>query len=367
MKKVNSLGVSSLVLPLTGAPFWGIYPTYIISKANTSVIISMLLGFIISFIFVYIFLKSYDILPDNSFTQKLNKTFGKLSSIINIIIILGSLFIIFSLNYRLSKFLTSQYLIEMSPTILNLCISLLVTFIATKDIETLTRMSLISFVICICVFGFNFLSLSSDIDITNFLPLFTTSSKNIVICALIFACFFSLPSFFINVTFKNNIVDKHKFNKMFILIYLISFIILVLVTIGTIGIFGIDLTKLLTYPMFTVLKRINVSSFIIAIENISISLWIMYIVGATAIMGMFVLSNIKETFKIKKKNITIIIAYTICLIGVLLTELIYGKNLSNESYNTFIAPAFSYILNLIICLIIIIKNKKINPLTNTNL
>jgi len=360
MKKINSLGVSSLVLFLTGAPFWGIYPTYIINKADTSILISMLLGFVFSFIYVFIFLKSYSILPNNSFGIKLKKIFGKISIVINLLIIVGALFIIYSLNYRLSKFLTSQYLIETSPTILNIGISLLVTYIATKDIETLTRMSIIAVFVCIFIFGFNILSLSPDIDYSNFLPMFTVNKNNILLSTLIFSCFFSLPSFYINVTFKNNIVNKEKFNKMFLLIYLISFIVLLLVTICTIGIFGIDLTKLLTYPMFTVLKRISVSSFIIAIENISITLWIMYIVGATATMGMFILNSIKDIFNVKKEKILTITAYILCFIGVTLTQIIYGKNLSNESYNTLIAPAFSYTFNLIVCIFIIFLGKKNN-------
>ena len=54
-EKTNSFSLSTLVIALSGAPFWGILTSYMIHISKTASLISMLIGFVLSLI-LYIFL-----------------------------------------------------------------------------------------------------------------------------------------------------------------------------------------------------------------------------------------------------------------------------------------------------------------------
>ena len=58
-EKTNSFSLSTLVIALSGAPFWGILTSYMIHISKTASLISMLIGFVLSLILSLIFLKFF--------------------------------------------------------------------------------------------------------------------------------------------------------------------------------------------------------------------------------------------------------------------------------------------------------------------
>lgn len=356
-EQINSFSITSLLLALSGSTYWGISSSYIIFKANTSVVISLILGFLLSLLYCYILLKFFSTLPEESFANKLKKLYGKFSIPLNILLIITTFLLSSTLNYRLAKFLSSQYLIDTPPIYLNTFIIFLITYIATKKTETLTRVSVMSFYICLIVFVLDTLALLPEISLIRLLPILTVPEGNILLSAFIFSVFFSLPCFYINIVNKNKIVNKEKFNKSFMKVYFISFLIHFIIMFSTIGILGIDLMNLLSYPLYSVLKRINVSSFIISIENVGIILWFLYVIVGTSAMFLFIINQIKDTFKIKKEKTLNIILYIIGLIAIIFPNIIFNKSLINTSFKMVIMPTICYLFSIIICLISLITYK----------
>ena len=69
MKKdemINSFGLCTNVIALSGASFYGIYSSYILNTAKTSTLIAMIFGYLLSTIFTTIILKFFKAKPELS-------------------------------------------------------------------------------------------------------------------------------------------------------------------------------------------------------------------------------------------------------------------------------------------------------------
>ena len=132
---------------------------------------------------------------------------------------------------------------------------------------------------------------------------------------------------------------------------IISFIMIFLSISTTIGVLGINISNLFDYPAYSVLKKIKLFSFLDSLENVSIMLWILYIINASSVMLSFISSSIKETFNIKSKTIIIILL----IISFAIPNFIFFSNNYNESYEYIYLPLSFLIIMFIIIIISLIK------------
>lgn len=354
--KINSFGLSTMICALCSAPFYGIFSSYTLNKSKNSTIISLLIGFLLSLIISKIILSFFKNKKELSFVQESKRLFNKLSYIPIILMLLCSLCEYILLTYRLTTFLSTQYLIETPKYFLSIPILLLTYYISSKGIETSTRVSTISFYISTIIFIFDFLSLLPQVNFQNYFPIITVSLKDILISSIVFSFYFSIPIIHINLLSINNIEDNNKFNKYYYLMISLSFIIILLFMCTSIGVSGIKINDLFDYPLYTVLKRIKLFSFLDSIENVSIMLWLFYIINASSFMLLFITKSIKETFNLnnKKSNIINII---LLIISFCIPNYIFLNNNYNESYNYIWIPFTFLGIMLLIIIISLIKGK----------
>lgn len=357
-EKINSLGLSSLIISLSGSSFWGILTSFMLSKSKTSTIISMPIGFIIGLIISKILLSFYSKFPNLSHTNKFKKVYKKLSIILNFIILIISIFLYIFLAYRLSNFLSSQYLTETPTLYFYVIILLLTSYTASLGIETVTRVSLITLYTSLIMFIFDLINLIPYIKLDNYLPIISVDFKSILISSIIYALYSTIPLFFITASKKDNLVDKEKFNKYFIGMYTLSFILVFTAIMVTLGIFGSNLVNMFDYPLYTVLKKIQIFSFIDSIENISASLWIFFTITGCSIINLSIFNNIKETLNLTNNNkLYKIIIFIIIL---LIPKFLFANNSYTETFNYVKIPVILTIVLLVIITIttIILKFKK---------
>jgi len=357
-EKVNCFGFLTLIVALSGAAFYGVFSSYMISYAKTASIISMVIGFVISLIISKILITFFKQKENLSFVNKIKYIYGKFSIVINILLIICSLFMYILFTYRLTSFLSSQYLIEMSQIFLLIMILFITYYIASKGLETTTRVSTISFFLGTFIYIFDATSLMKQIDFDNYLPLITVDTNNILLTSIMFALYFSVPIFYLNIASFNQITNKEKFNKIFYIILIISFMMPLISLITTIGVSGINVISLFDYPLYTILKKINLFTFLDSIENVSIMLWILYIINASSAILLFIYNSVKETFNIKKKNSNIIFVI-ILLISFLIPKIFLINNTFMETFKYIYIPIIiaSIILLINIISLIIIKKK----------
>ena len=355
-EKINSFGLSTMILALTSSPFYGAFSAYIINYSKTSSLISILIGFVISLIISYIVLLSFKSHKDLTLTSKIKNDFKGFSYIINILFLICAILMYIFLTYRLTLFLSNEYLIQ-TPNFIILLIILVVTFnTASKGIETTIRVSTISFFISLAIFLFDFFSLIPQVNIDNFLPLISASSKNIFISSIVYAVYFSLPLIFLQAIKYNQIVDNNKFTKYYYFMICISFITSFLSMFTTIGVSGVNVNNLFDYPIYTTLKRINIFKFLDSIENISIMLWILFIINSANMVLLFIFNNIKDTFNLDKKKSRI---FNLIIMAIIFSipVLIFSKNDFVESYKYIWFPFSVLIILFVLTLITLLFNK----------
>ena len=339
-KKINSFALSTIIFSISLAVLFGIINSYMLNTSKTSVPISLFIGYIISILLSLIPLKLFSINPNKDINDKLNLAYGKL----NIILI----------TYRLTSFLSSQYLVQTNKIYIFALTIFITYYIANKGIETASRVSTISFFVCIAIFIFDALGLLTHVNIENFYPLINTNKLNIMKSAFIFSIFFSTPFTYINIIKKNDLTDKNKFTKHYHIMHIISFLLITTAIIITLGVYGIHLANLFDYPLYTVLKKISLFSFIDSIENASIMLWPLSLINASSIILLFIFNIIESITKNSNK----------IKIGIMLTSLLipYFFLMNNnliESFQYLIIPTSIVILlqltNLLTIIILQIK------------
>ena len=234
-EKVNSFSLFTIIVSLSLAPFYGIFSSYMINKNGTSSFVSIILGFIFSLIISKIILSFFNTNSSLNYKDKIKKSYKKMSNIIIIISIISSLLSYILLTYRLTTFLSNEYLINTPKPIILLLILVYTIYNSSKGIETIFRVSTITFYISIIIFLFDFFSLINQVDTNNFIPI-NINIKSILISSLVFSFYFTLPLIHINIINKNQITDKKNLNKAFYYGITISFIIIFLQIFTTIGI-----------------------------------------------------------------------------------------------------------------------------------
>lgn len=357
MQKTNSLSLCTLVVGLSGASFWGIVSAFLFKTAKNQVIISMIIGFLLSLIIVKTYLSFFNKSTFLNLYEKMKIIYGKFSIVINTIICLSSIMIYIFFTYRLTSFLSSQYLIETPKIFLHSFIILSTLYMAKNGIESIARISVLSLILALILYVFDGGSLIQYIKIDNYLPMYDYNIMSIIKSSCVFAAFFSIPTIYICFNKKDDIVDKEKFNKTFLIYYIISFIVILSSVVITLGVFGINLTLLFDYPLYTVLKRITLFSFIDSVENVSVMLWILYVINASNIVIDAVVNLTKQTFKIKKD---IWIYISLFIISIVVPRALFAWNNFTESFKYLLVPLSVYlVLFLIILISLFIGRKKL--------
>lgn len=353
-KKINCLSLFSMIVSLCISSFYGITSSYLLNMSKTSILISMLLGYILSLLFSLVVYNFFKYKENYSFVNKIKFIYKKFSIVINTLIIISSIIMYITFTNRLTSFLSTQYLVQTKKIFILIPILFITYHTANKGIETISRVSTISFFISIAIYIFDIFGLLNHINFENYLPLITVNNNTIFKASLLFCTFFTTPIAFINVTNKGNLDDKSKFKKYFFLGHFVSFLIVFGAISVTLGVYGINLCNEFDYPLYTVLKKISLFNFIDAVENASIMFWIISSINTSTIILYFIFNNIKETYNINNS----LFKYLIMIISIIIPFLLFDKTIYLESYSSILIPTIAMIFPTLICLISLIIKRE---------
>lgn len=359
--KIGYKGFASLIFFLSEELFLGIGLTQILNISMQDSWLSIIIGSIIGFVFLLLFLKFMDYEKDLNLFKKNEKLFGKIiGNIINfILLLLVVVFFIFTL-WNISIYIQNKFL-DQTPRILIIFIFLIPTlYLVSKDIKTISKVSIICFFIAMLEFILSICGLTSFLELDNFKPYFTSNTSNILYSSIIYASYFVTPIMIISIVPKNYIDKPEKLNKSIYLFYIIGCIHLLILFSFIISIFGIDYAKLFYYPGFALLKKINYFDFIQHVENLLTSQWLFSLFfGAT--MCLFFIKNYLKNINSKKDSINKIIFFIIIIFSLLVSPKLFSNTTIGyeivKKYYILIYTAFLFII-LIISLIISKLKKK---------
>ena len=349
--RISKYGFLCSFFLLSETMFFGLGTSDILNKANTSSIINIIISFFIGFLFLLLGKIFFNYKKDENIFKKFEILFGKkigliFSFISTIPIILFYLYIL----YNLKEFIQSNYLNE-TPSFLIVLLFLIPIILCNNNIKTILKVNTSLFITIFLIIIFTFFDLLLKIDIDNLKPFYNIKTGNLFLNSIIYLSYIFGPLFLLLVIPKNQIEDNNELNKNITIIYLISNISIILLFIFIIGIMGIDLSKNIIYPEFSLLKKINIFSFIEHIENILSIRWI-YCIFASSLLSLYYVKEFFNHINLKIKYYNLII--------VILSIVLVDKLFSNTtiSYN-FVSKYYHLIYSIPLFLILLISNIKI--------
>lgn len=289
-----------------------------ISKTDSifSIIIGSILGLIILWSYFYLDNK---LINDNIFV-KINKSFPKviadflIAFLINLFIFIGG----FTL-YNLSIFINYNLLNDIDILPISILFIITITYVASKGIATITRVSGIFIFIFTSLVISSILALISYSNPINLYPLLTNNFMKIYEGG-IYSCILSVtPIFLLLIIPRAKIENNKKYHKYMLITYIINCVYILISFILIISILGIELTSILSYPDIIALQKVSLLNFIERIEDI-LSFKLMFDGFLFLTLTIFyVKEGINTLFRIKPNNKMIIfIGLTILIISLYL-------------------------------------------------
>lgn len=260
--------------------FLGIGISKIIMIARESTIISIILGSIIGYFIL-------------SIINNLNYTNANKFQKICMFIILYILFTIGIIE--IINLISSIYLMDTNKYILMIPLLIVILYMNTKSITINMKISNILLYIVDISIIIAFLALIPKIKLTNYLPLFNTKLKDILLASIEYALYSVTPNILYG-GIKYNYKNKNKDIKKRYIYSNIFLIIIILTTQGVLSTYLVDLFK---YPEYIVLKKINLLDFINNVENIFSFIWIYITYIYLSICSKQMYDMVSETFNNK--------------------------------------------------------------------
>lgn len=273
---VSSYGLfATLVVTVIGVNVFS-YPNELANLVGGDGWISVLVSGIISYILMVFICK---IEKKNNYCHTyeiLQNSFGRVIAILVALSLIWYSIFFVSMGLRIFTEEIKVYLLEKTPTEFIFIVTILVsTYLIRGEVENLVKFNEISFwlmfvpVILVLIFSIY------DADFTNILPIFSNSPNSYLKGAIAginrFAGFQILFLILPLLKGKRNLT-RVVFNSVsFITVFYIIIFILV------IGVFGKEQTKILLWPVITLVKYINIpGAFIERWEGIIMSIWVIF-------------------------------------------------------------------------------------------
>jgi spore germination protein KB len=356
--RLNSFEFSCIIPLIVSNSILGSGFLYLYNYSNKSSILSMIIGLILSIFPILLVFKVFNIHQNLEISEKIKNLFPKyIYYIFSMLLIITSLSLSALIFFRLTVFFHSQFTGSFSKIIIASVLMITTYYLTSKNIEVIARFSVVITFICLFIHIFDSLSLIPQFKLDNVLPIINTNYKNIITSSLIFSCLFSGPSFLLLIIPKNSIVDKYKLKKNIIITYVISGVSLLAINIITLGVLGIDLIKIFTYPVYIVLKRINIIDFVNSIENISVLMWFFILIFTSAFSLFFSKTYLIKLFKINDKRIKTCITIFMNLLIAFLPLLLFSNKSFFDKPISAVIPVIIYSFIYLLLIIILIANK----------
>ena len=184
MKKINNLELASLIFIQMVTMDLGININIIKNSTGVNGWIVIILSFIIGIIPLSLYMYISNFSTTHPLNEKINILFKKTGKIINFLISIISLVIGIFLLYNSNNFITSQLLYRTPQIMIGIILISLAIYHNSKGINSITKVSFLLLIINFTLFLLSFFSLSSNINISNLLPVLKENTDNIFLSAL---------------------------------------------------------------------------------------------------------------------------------------------------------------------------------------
>lgn len=315
--KIKNLEVNLLIWFIMGSGVLGIFFNTAIASANVDAWMSPLIGMIFGLIPVLVILKLINHDENLNINLLFEKKWGKFGKIISLTIALFVGTYVMLNFYNLTNFISSDYLYNTPRLFISILFIIPIIYVLSFNIIVISRTTMIFGIISIILFSFAIVGVSTQIVPNNIFPILKDGITPPIIAGLYYVCYIVFPLFLLTIIPKKLIRNNKKFNKRFIITYIISSLTLCLMTYLVLASYGIELSLLYQYPEYNILKRISILSLFDRIESIISLVLVLFIYTACVIGCYYIKQTCFDVFKLendKKNNILILILIIVILI-----------------------------------------------------
>lgn len=361
--KISSIQIGMLLALICCSFYLGISDIILLRTSENQVLIAMIIGSILGLIPVLMFLKINSSLPKLNIYEKNIKLFKKvIGNIINLFIIIMYMVMLTISIRAIVIFVTSKYLQNTPFYFVGILVIITCLIICFKGLETIARVSQLSFFASIAFMAIIEFFLIQYIEIGNIIPMISQNNYliNILSGAIYYAATCSLLSMLLLTINKSKIKDPEKYNKTIIIFYLIGSLSLVIVMFFVVSCFGYKMGSLFRYPEYILLKKIGISGSELHLENLLAFRWIFYMLALANLSLYGIIHGIKHFSKKRKlnKGITIIISLICMVLGKLaFADIPHSIIIVKNHYVLFIAIPMFIILSVIYIRCLFIKKE----------
>lgn len=285
----------------------------IIDISSNDSIISSIIGLILGIIIINVFIRIFDKLPTLNIFEKANYLFGKYSIIIKLLLIISVSISSSYLIYITSLFIKSSLLINVDILPISILFFSSSIYLASKGITSITRSSIISFIIFIFFEIMTILFIIPNINSLKILPLFTHKITNIIYSSVIYLIMSIFPIFLLLIVPKS-MIKSSTTTKSIKIFHLICNIYLIFNFILTLSIIDARLASIIDYPELSIISKISILNFFDRMEDILSFKFLLDLFITLSLSIFYIKEGITLTNKYKKYNIYIIvIAYLLIL------------------------------------------------------
>ena len=351
--KISSNLTMPFVIAMGVAMFFpGTANFLILQTSKNATVLSIIIGSILGFIpiLMMVFINKKLNVSLHIFLKQKLKFIGLF---LNIILILIAFFILFVNSWQMLDFIISQFLTRTSYYVIAIIFFTIISYIINKGINTASKTSFILYTLTITVAIILWLFLIPYVKLDNIKPIIDTSYTNIIKSSFIFAISSSLPVIY-TLDLKHQVKDQKNFNKYLIIGYISALFIVSICLFLIISTNTIEVANILTYPIYSLYKKIQIFGFIERIENFAaLQIIVAFYIQITCII-YYLRENISSILNINKaKNI---LTYVIGVIVPILSILVF------KNFSVFIilkiTPYIISIIFIIISITFLISIKK---------
>ena len=364
MTKIGSKQLFALTFFTTIALFIGFGNPLLLKNAGNSTLVACLIGVGLGLLILLLILYIANNTNFTNFFKGLKEKNKVIGNILSFLFIIFALYILAINAWSFVNFVISQLLSRNSYYVFAIVFFLIVAYMVSKNIEVMGRTMFILFLFTMLVFFTAVIFLAPTVEFDNILPLFDVPMIDTIKSALFFPSFATIPLFFILAIGKKDVFDKRNYNKAIISGYLVGCLVVITILFFIISVYGIDVSKLFSYPAYTILKKIRAFDFIERIENILSLFFFSIALGSLSLQILFIYSYIKDTFKITKAKLEKGIIYLIAL-GIPLLSIYYFKhNYIFDFYALYPYLAVAMLILIILTAFFTLFVKKRAPVKN---
>ena len=355
--KISSGEVLSIEIGLIIALFPGLCNILMLNTSKNASILSIIIATIIGFLPVLMISIISKRIKSQFLRDYINDNFGLFGKILNQVLIVIAVFIIFLNSWLIIDFIISQFLTRTSYYYITVIFFIIIAWTINKGIECMSKTTFIMFIITMIIMISLWGTLIPYIKLDNLKPYIDTNIKNILKSSFYYISFTTFPIVYL-LDLKRITNDKNNFEKKIIFGYIISSIIIIIFLFLIISIYTIDIATILTYPVYSLFKKVQIFGFIERIENFAgIQILVAFYIQVSFLI-YYLKEKISKILKIKEKKKVCTLTYIISL-AIPISSIIFFKN-----YNLVnVINITPYIIGLLIIVIILlllttIKTKK---------